>query len=444
MMPGSPLGARADRTLRYTGGLQPEIPAGITSGTATTATIPGQIAILTAVNILARAHPEIILALPDLPLLIPSPAGGTTLVDACRKLIAAASPGVTMCTATHLAPGILSMGIGHDAGAATIYAGGARWTAHTSGTRPQPITADPSSALGAGLAVTLAAGYIFRAAIGLPAVADRGISLWALAPAAEPTGPVAFGPVAVGSAWLVGAGAIGSCLAWWLQFTGVDGAWTVIDGDIADDTNLNRSLGLFAAHTGTGGQEPVPKSDAAAALIPGAVSYPRWWEDWAAAGPESPDVLIPVANEHGIRPAIAAYGHPAAIHATTSRDWTAELHRHLPGQDGCIACRLPERSPAFACATGAARTAAGHDPGRDAALPFLSAAAGVLLLSGLLQLQHGRWHAHDRNHWRLWFDQSPSPVQSSRWLCGPFCRSTPVPAVRHAIHGATRWYRPGP
>ena len=334
------------------------------------------------------------------------------------------------------------MGIGHDAGAATIYAGGARWTAHTNGTRPQPITADPSSALGAGLAVTLAAGYIFRAAIGLPAVADRGISLWALAPAAEPTGPVSFGPVAVGSAWLVGAGAVGSCLAWWLQFTGVDGAWTVIDGDIADDTNLNRSLGLFAAHTGTGGQEPVPKSDAAAALIPGAVSYPRWWEDWAATGPEPPDVLIPVANEHGIRPAIAAYGHPAAIQATTSRDWTAELHRHLPGQDGCIACRLPEHSPAFACATGASRPA-GHDPGRDAALPFLSAAAGILLLSGLLQLQHGRWHAHDRNHWRLWFDQSPRPVQSSRWLCGRSCRYAPVPAVRHAIHGATRWYRTG-
>jgi hypothetical protein len=439
--PGNPPAARADRTLRYTGGLQPKVPAGITSGTATATTVPGQIAILTAVNILARAHPEIILALPDLALLIPSPAGETTLIEACRKLADAANPGVAVSTATRMAPGILSIGIGHDAEAATIYAGGARWTARTSGTRPQPVTAEPSSALGAGLAVTLAAGYIFRTAIGLPAVADRGNSLWSLAPTSEPTGPAAFGPVAVGSAWLVGAGAVGSCLAWWLQFTGVDGAWTVIDGDVADDTNLNRCLGLFAAHTGAGGQEPVPKSDAVTALIPGAVSYPHWWDDWAAAGPEPPDVLIPVANDYGIRSAIAAYGHPATVHATTSRDWTAELHRHLPGQDGCIACRLPEHTPAFACATGAAQPA-GHDPGRDAALPFLSAAAGILLLSGLLHLQHGHWHTHDRNHWRLWFDQTPHPVQSSRWLCSRTCSSTPTSAVRRTIHQATRWYPP--
>jgi hypothetical protein len=442
MTPGGLLAARNDRTLRYTRGLQPEIPAGITSGPATLATIPGQIATLTAVNMLARAHPEIILALPDTPLLIPSPVGGTTLVGACVKLIAAISPDVAVRTARHFLPGTLSIGIGHDAGPATTYAGGARWTARASSTRPQPVTADPSSTLGAGLAVTLAAGYIFRVAIGLPAVADRGVSLWSLAPASEPTGPATFGPVAVGTAWLVGAGAVGSCLAWWLHFTGVSGKWTVIDGDFADDTNLNRSLGLFAAHTGPGGQGPVAKAGAAAALIPGAIPYPHWWEDWSATDPGSPDVLIPTANDRGIRPAIAAYGHPATIHATTSRDWTAELHRHLPGRDGCITCRLPERVPSFACATGTIPSAAEDDQGRDAALPFLSAAAGVLLLGGLLQLQHGRWQTHDRNHWRLWFDQSPRPLQSSYWVCSSSCGYTPAPAIRKVIHGATRWYQP--
>jgi hypothetical protein len=286
----------------------------------------------------------------------------------------------------------------------------------------------------------LAAGYIFRVTIGLPAIIDRGISLWTLSPTDQPTGPDTFGPVAVGSAWLVGAGAVGSCLAWWLHFTGVNGEWTVIDGDIADHTNLNRSLGLFTADVGLGGQEPTLKAAAAAALIPGATSYPYWWDNWIATEPKPPDVLIPVANDYGIRPAVAAYGHPAILHATTSRDWTAELHRHLPERDGCIACRLPEDAPAFACATGAAQPA-GRDPGRDTALPFLSAAAGILLLSGLLQLQHGHWHTHDHNHWRLWFDEAPRPVQSSRWVCDRTCTSTPPPAVRHIIHQATRWYQ---
>jgi hypothetical protein len=439
MTDGNRPGGRADRTLRYTGGLQPATPAGITSGAATASTIAGQIAVLTAANILARAHPQIILALPDTPLLIPCPAGGATLAEACQRLARAADPDIAVSTAADLSTGIAGIGIGHDAGPATIYAGGARWTAHTSNT-PQPITAEPSSALGAGLAVTLAAGYLFRAAIGLPAVPDRRISLWSLAPASQPTGPAELGPVAVGSTWLVGAGAVGSCLAWWLQFTGVDGAWTVIDGDKADDTNLNRSLGLFAADAGLGGHEAAMKAAAASALIPGAVPYPHWWDDWAAADPAPPDVLIPAANEYGVRPAVAAYGHPATIHGTTSRDWTAELHRHLPGLDGCIACRLPEDAPVFACATAAAPSA-GPDPGRDAALPFLSAAAGILLLSGLLQLQYGHWTVHDRNHWRVWFDEAPRPVQSSRWPCSQACTATPSAAVRRTIHQATRWYQ---
>ncbi|MGH3231597.1 MAG: ThiF family adenylyltransferase, partial [Streptosporangiaceae bacterium] len=261
--------------------------------------------------------------------------------------------------------------------------------------------------------------------MGLPAVLDRGISLWSLAPVGQPTGPADLGPVAVGSTWLVGAGAVGSCLAWWLQFTGVNGAWTVIDGDKADDTNLNRSLGLFAADAGLDGHETAMKAHAAAALIPGAVPYPHWWDDWAATDPAPPDVLIPAANEYGVRSAVAAYGHPATIHATTSRDWTAELHRHLPGRDGCIACRLPENAPAFACATATAPSAGPDpDPGRDAALPFLSAAAGILLLSGLLQLQYGHWTVHDRNHWRVWFDEAPRPVQSSLWTCSQACTAT--------------------
>ena len=433
------LPGRADRTLRYTGGLQPTTPAGITSGPATTSTISGQIAVLTTVNILARTHPEIIVAFPDAPLLIPSPAGGTTLTEACQRLAQAANPDVRMNTATDITLRGSGIGIGHDAGPATIYAGGGRWTART-GSQPQPITPEPSSALGAGLAVTLAAGYIFRTAIGLPAVLDRGISLWSLMSTNQPTGPGTFGPVAVGSTWLVGAGAVGSCLAWWLHFTGVDGAWTVIDGDTADDTNLNRSLGLFAADAGLDGHEPAFKADAAAALIPEAIPYTHWWDDWTATEPAAPDVLIPAANDYGIRPAVAAYGHPATIHATTSRDWTAELHRHLPSRDGCIACRLPEDAPAFACATGAAPSA-GPDPGRDAALPFLSAAAGILLLSGLLQLQHGQWNTHDYNHWRLWFDDAPRPVQNSRWPCNQTCTSTPSAAVRRTTHQATRWYQ---
>jgi len=429
---------RDERTLLYTGGAKPTTPVAITSGTVTTSTLPGQVAILTAVNILARSHPEIALAVPDQPLRAPCPVGGSTLVETCRRLAQAANPDV-MITVTDAVPaGIQTLGIGADAGPALIYAGGARWTGRTA-YEPVAITDEASSMLGVGLAVAFATGFLFRTALGWSVVGERAVSLWTLTETTGPTGPADCGPVDLGTVWLVGAGAVGSCLAWWLSFTGVTGIWQIIDGDIAEDTNLNRSLGLFAAHVGLTGIEPVGKASAAAYLINGAVPQPVWWDEWVGADRPSPDVLIPVANERGVRPAVATFGHPATIHATTSPNWTAELHRHLPSQDGCIGCRLPEVAPAFKCATGSAEVS-NAEPRNDAALPFLSAAAGLLLLAGLIQIQYGGWTAHTGNHWTLFFNQSPRAIRASRWTCEQNCTATPPPNVRSAVHGGTRWY----
>jgi ThiF family len=437
MTEGGGTSGRDDRTLLYTGGVKPTVPAGVTCGPATASTMPGQLAILTAVNILARSHPEIVLAVSDTYLAVPCPTGGATLIDACGRLALAANPDVVITFVDIIPDHILTLGIGADSGRASIYAGGSRWTARTS-REPEEITDEPTSMLGVALAVTLATGFIFRTALGWPAVADRAVSLWTFLETVEPTGPAECGSVDLGTVWVVGAGAVGSCLAWWLSFLGVTGTWHIIDGDVVDVTNLNRSLGLFAAHAGLTGHEPVGKAVAAADLIPGAVAEQVWWDEWVATDPPSPDVLIPVANDRGIRPAVAAYGHPATIHATTSPNWTAKLHRHLPGQDGCIACRLPENAPVFGCATGSGEATEG-EPRKDAALPFLSSAAGLLLLSGLLHIQHGQWPTHTRNHWRLFFDESGTALHSSRWCCSQGCEATPAPTIRRAIHGATRW-----
>jgi hypothetical protein len=426
-----------DRTLIYTGGVVPTVPAGITAGVDTASSPVGQAAILTAVNILARSHPEILLAVPDVPLVVPSPVEGATLRAACAELAYAARPEVIVTPADHLPAGALSLGVGPDSPQASLYAGAGRWTGLT-GSSPLPITPEQSSLIGLGLAVTLATGWLFRQALGWSAVTDRFVSLWTMTSESKPTGPTDAGPVDVGSAWLVGAGAVGSGLAWWLSLLGVRGAWSIIDGDLADVTNLNRSLGLFAADAGLGGGDPIFKVDAAARFIPGSTPYRQWFDEWTASDPPSPDVFIPVANDRGIRSAAATYGHPATIHATTSRHWTAELHRHLPGIDGCVTCRLPDEAPQFACATGPAPPAS-PNPGRDAALPFLSAAAGLLLASGLLQLQAGEWSRHRRNHWRIFFDESPGQLQSSLWSCRSGCTTTPPPAVRQALHATTRW-----
>lgn len=431
-------GGRSARTLSYTGGLEPQVPVAITIGPAAAATINGQIAVLTAANMLARVHPGLILVMPEVPLLVPCPAEGGSLPGACARLALAANPDLDVARHATGPAGTIGIGIGADAPPASIYAGAQRWTARTSHA-PLPLTDDPSSLIGVGMAVAHACAWAFRRAVALPVPRPHASSLWTMTQTVEATGPSELGPVDVGTVWMVGAGAVGSGLAWWLQYAGLLGDWLILDGDDADETNLNRSLGLFTHHLGSGTQAASKKARAAAELVQGAKGEPLWWNDWVATDPASPDVLIPVANEFGVRPAIAAYGHPAVLYAATSPNWSAELYAHRIGHDGCIACRFPEDAPRFKCSTAPVKSSTG-EAGNDAALPFLSGAAGLLILAGLAQLQRGRWGDHGRNHWRWWFDDSATQLSSSRWSCSSLCTAVPQRTVREAVHSHTRWF----
>lgn len=430
---------RTARTLQYTGGAQPRCGAAVVAGRGTAETRSGQIAIVSAANMLARVHPALTVCVPDVPLIVPAPYPGGSLAEACTTLARAANPEIAADESAAVSASLLSVGIGPDAPTATVYAGAKRWTALT-GTGPQPLTHDSSSLLGLAMSVSLACSTIFRLAIDLTSAPTRALSLWSLRATSDATGPPNVGPLDIGSAWMIGAGAVGSGLAWWLRFLGVTGPWTIIDGDYVDETNLNRSLGYFAPHVGVTGHGSVAKATATASLISGAIPFVGWWSDFIESDPAPPDVLLPVANEYEIRPAVAAYGHPAVVHASTSPSWTAELHRHLIPTDDCVACRLPEAVPRFQCATAPAqRPSGGSDGSDDAALPFLSGAAGVLLAAALFQLQEGNWSSHTANHWRCWFDEAVRPISSSRWQCRDTCSATPPPPVRSAIHGRTRW-----
>lgn len=425
-------GSRHDRTLIYTRGKLPRSPAGLVIGQEAACSVAVQAATLSAVNILARCFPTLVLSVPDAPLRLSS--GGSTLVDACVALAARVDP--TVDVELRRPEPRYAVGIAARAAEASIHVGGAGWTARMD-RAPAATELDPASMFGLCMGVTFGTGALFREAIGEPAVARRSFSLWDLATATDRTGPIDLSPLDVGSVWLVGAGAVGSALAWWLHLVGVLGCWTVIDADVADVTNLDRSLGLFDADF----RSQRNKARAVASLLPGADPKEMWWSDWISTDPTSPDVVIPVANEFGVRRAVAAFSHPATIHATTSRDWTAELHRHLIGRDGCISCRIPEDAPRFACATAPAPPVGtgSEASGRDAALPFLSGAAGLLLAAGLFQLQAGAWAAHAANQWAVYFDASEPVVRSRQWEEMRPCGVSAVQRARARQHGTTRW-----
>ncbi len=87
------------------------------------------------------------------------------------------------------------------------------------------------------------------------------------------------------------------------------------------------------------------------------------------------------------------------IHATTSPNWQTQLHRHRPVRDCCLASRLPDTDlPTPACAAAPLSIqdlGQGRQP--DAALPFLSAAAGLLIAADLVRLGLGEYESEYGN-----------------------------------------------
>jgi GNAT superfamily N-acetyltransferase len=49
------------------------------------------------------------------------------------------------------------------------------------------------------------------------------------------------------------------------------------------------------------------------------------------------------------------------------------------------------------------------------------------------------WPTHGRNHWRVWFDQTPGALSRSHYVCARACAATAAGPLRGGLHGATRW-----
>ncbi len=417
------------RTRQYTGGAVPAAPVGIDIGEAIH-TAGGRLALLALANATVRNHPRVFVRAENV-----EQAGDFTH-DLLAE-IAAATPTSRLDIVEKPPTGTPIIGIGSDCANATLYIGADRFTA-TVTNRAAALTDDPSTAWGAALAAMRAANHIFRGAIGLEPPALERLSLWTLEPATAATGPSEPGPIAAGSVWLLGAGGVGSSLAWWVRHFGGTDPWTIIDHDVVEDTNLNRCLGMFRRHLTSSNGAPAHKSDVAAELIPGARSFPDTWEAWVATDPAPPDVIIPAANDFGVRGQLATYSHPMAITGATSPNWTADLHLYRAGIDGCIECRHPNAAePAFACST--ASVPAGNGGSTDASLSFLSGAAALLCAAALVRLQAGEV-VDGYNHWQMAFHPTRRTITANKQRCQGGATHALDDGLRRSYFGATRWF----
>lgn len=170
----------------------------------------------------------------------------------------------------------------------------------------------------------------------------------------------------------------------------------------------------------------------------GATPYPAWYHEWVRGTLPRYDLILPLANEHDVRHAIASLYEPLLIHSSTSSTGAAQLHRHIPGRDDCLDCRLPGKKARLACSTAVVEAEDGTST--DAALPFLSAAAGLMLTSALLRLQAGELATMDSLvEWNLLAKHDV--WNSFHTSCHEACAALQVPEeLRRALSARKRWH----
>lgn len=245
--------------------------------------------------------------------------------------------------------------------------------------------------LGAALAAAVGCAWLFRRAVDEdPHALPQSVvlSLWNLRGAtAAVDGPSLHGDL--GKVMLVGCGAVGSAIAWLASLTPLTARWLLVDGDTVDPTNLNRSPLFVADDIGAA------KCDIVASLLTRVgrevVAVPEWFDDALAARrvfDDRPDVVIPAANDRGVRHGVQHQVPPLQVYGTTGRDWQAFLGRHIPLTEDCLACRFPSNraAPPLACATAHVLVPDLAEPSVDAALPFLSSAAAIMAVAELAKM----------------------------------------------------------
>lgn len=439
--------AERDRRTRQYGGTDDalERPILIIVDPTVAAIRSGQIATLALVNMAARVHRRIALVTPKAPLIARGLVPATDLQTAAIRTARAINPVLDLYLEPNIegSPFVARVGLGKELpGDLDVYLdwhGGLGVLA----TSPIPEPAyDPDSVFGAATAAVLGSAALFRLAHG-QAVHPARLNPLDLAAGAEAGTRDNRGPIDVGDVLVVGAGAVATALLYWVRELGTSGGWDIVDGDIAKLHNTNRCLTMSAADAGWPNGEPtttpMAKATTAARAI-GARANLQWYDLWQPHHQTRHDLILPLANGRDVRTLIAQRGEPLLLHATTSPNWTAELHRHLPDHDDCPACRIPDTArPLMTCSTGPSVPEEPDSP--DAALPFLSAAAGLLLAAALADLPAAAALEHGINHWQLDLTLTGQLLRLLRHPPRDSCRHQQTRHVRQAFQSIQprRW-----
>ncbi len=438
--------AERDRRTRQYGGAEDalERPVLIAVGSDIAATRAGQIATLALVNMAARVHRRIVLSIPTAPLVGRSLVPAADLQTAAIRTARAINPVLDFLEpATDRCVFAARVGLGNAVpGDLDVYLD---WRGGLGMLDTSPIPApahDADSVFGAATTAVLGATALFRLAHGQHIRPSR-LNPMELVAGTDASILDHTGPIDVGDVLAVGAGAVTTALLYWARELGTRGNWDIVDGDTTELHNTNRCLTMTAADAGWPDGRPtttpLAKAEAAARTID-AHPHTEWYDQWQSHHDARHDLILPLANHRDVRTMVAQRGEPLLLHATTSPNWTAELHRHRPDRDDCPSCRIPDTTtPEMGCSTGPAAPEEPDSP--DAALPFLSAAAGLLLAAALAALPVGAALEHQANHWQLDLTLTNKLLRPLRHPLRDGCQHIQTSSTRHAFQSSQprRW-----
>ena len=376
---------RDSRSIRYAGRvLDPDRWIVLSAPREYATRYDGQVAIQTAANLLGRMSPAIGLDIPEVSIAPSLVESEEPLTEFLIRSMYEADP-YGKFTRRKYRNGDYVIRLGRSGANHVVHGSG--WNAYL-GPSPSPLMDDNSiNPIGPAMAAIIAASEAFRIDLAKPFSRTLLNCLnWELGIEIQPHEVISPTQLGLGNLWVVGAGSVGTSILYFLSLTTQKFHTTVFDHDTVKIHNLDRSP-IFSNSDVTQNKAGVIKHwlnthGISATAEPKALHESK---DWNEREEGTPDVLISAANEFNVRSVIESRFPPLQIYGTTGSNWQAALLRHIPLRDPCSRCLFSEdKLPLAQCATG---TTEKPDEGNvDAALPFLSFAAGNMAAAEILKL----------------------------------------------------------
>lgn len=385
---------RDDRTTQIAGEVDyHKLQVRLVADKGTVHSFNGQVQFLVAANLLARWCRQVEYGFPDAQL-APLLQRGTHLClhDRIKAEVSAADPFGDFRFRQHPSASVeytLQVGSGFVGEDVDFVVDADGWQAYggrnsfgVEYTQSNPATAVFAACMGVADAFKVAVGHpverrIQREVFSLLNLSIEEHTSDALVPSA---------PLNLGNMQIVGIGSVGSAVVYLIRMLPVVGKVLLLDLDTVEYVNLNRSPLFGVSDVGK------RKVDVAAEYLQDSLSVHTFHglyneyinQEGRTSG--QVDLLLPLANEYGIRSTIEHNFPPLQIYGTTTSSWGINYHRHIPSQQDCSLCRFPPNETALlACSEAPVEVSEGKQV--DAALPFLSMAAAALTVADLLKLQ---------------------------------------------------------